>query len=242
MRTLTGNDLQFVLGHLPKDVFVMIKTQRLILAGGFIRATIAGEKPSDIDILGDTKEHLEGCAKQLADDRDCPFHRTENAITVLTQGRIPVQFVTRWVYTQPIDVVQSFDFTIAMAAIWYDGKWCSMVHDTYYEDLAARRLVYTCPARNEDAGGSIMRVRKFLARGYNIQAQSLAKVIARLCMGVHEIGRHSESELSRLLEALLREVDPSRIVDGVEIVDEHNVINLLSTLNEVPPKGGVVCQ
>jgi len=140
---------------------------------------------------------------------------------------MPVQFITRWLYTDPIQLLGEFDFTVAQAVVWHrDGKWHSLVGDDFYADLAARRLVYTSPHRAEDAGGSILRVRKFLTAGYTIQAGSLAGVIARLCQGVDQIRNLGidEDYLKRLLTALLREVDPLTVVDGIDLVDEHEVI------------------
>ena len=48
------------------------------------------------------------------------------------------------------------------------GEYVGLCNIRFYPDLAARRLVYTSPLRNEDAGGSILRVLKFYQRGYRI--------------------------------------------------------------------------
>jgi hypothetical protein len=76
----------------------------------------------------------------------------------------------------------------------------------------------------EDAGGSMLRVRKFLQRGYSIQSVSLAGVISRL-VGKLDLQNKSygEKEIARIITGLLREVDPLTVVDGVELVDEHEV-------------------
>ena len=58
MSHLIDADLHFVMSRLPHDVRSMVKENGLFLAGGFIRATIAGEKPSDIDLFGATKDLL----------------------------------------------------------------------------------------------------------------------------------------------------------------------------------------
>jgi len=137
---------------------------------------------------------------------------------------------------QPSDVVESFDFTVCQAAIWYDKKeaaWKSVISAGFYPDLAARRLVYTFPKREEEAGGSMLRVRKFLQRGYSIQAPSLAGVITRIAMAVRwdEIARKngdgyaSERSVALIISGLLREVDPNITVDGLDVVDEHEAIN-----------------
>lgn len=233
MSALIAEDLHHILARLPKDVASLLReTPGLMLAGGFIRSTITGEPVSDIDLFGPSKDMLDNTAKTFALDRKARYHATENAFTVLTPGRHAIQFIHRWTYTDPAAVIADFDFTIAQAAIWWSppdplvegaqGHWCSAVSDTYYADLASRRLRYLAPARHEDAGGSLLRARKFLKRGYHIEAQSLAKVVARAARGVREVAEAiDEQRFSHLLTAVLREVDPLTVVDGLDLVDEH---------------------
>lgn len=231
-------DLNFVCSRIPKDLrnLMMKDYPMLMIGGGFIRATIAGEKPSDIDIFGPNKEVLKAAAMALALKRGARLHESDNAFTILAPPRIPAQFIYRWVFDHPAALIGTFDFTICQAALYIKEcplensestvrKWDSVISEDFYRDLAARRLVYTHPVRNEDAGGSLMRVRKFLTRGYNIQAQSLAGVCARLFMGVRNLEDFSdEKRLTKILSGLLREVDPLIVVDGVDWIDEHQAV------------------
>lgn len=231
MTTLLAEDLNFILSRLPRDVVKMVQANGLFIAGGFIRATIAGEKVSDIDVFGSGKEQLKLLALELATARGGKMHETDNAFTVLTGSRLPVQFIHRWLYPlgAQSDLIAQFDYTIAQAVIWWQatdigGEWASLVSDRFYSDLAAKRLFYTHPVRVEDAGGSILRARKFIAKGYNIQPLSFAGVIARLVRAVdwRQVDHGDEQQVTRVLTGLLREVDPLLVVDGVDLVDEHN--------------------
>ncbi len=222
MIELTHQDLHFVLTRLPKDVQQLLRENRLFLGGGFIRETLTGGKPNDIDLFGPSAEVLSLAAQVLQAKRNARLHTTPNAITVLAPPRMPVQFIKRWLYAEAHKVVESFDFTVCQAVIWFaDERWHSLVAETFYSDLAARRLTYTFPQREEAAGGSIMRVRKFLARGYNIQATSFAGVIARVASGVRGFDSLEERQRAKVIAGLLQEVDPLLVVDGVEIADEH---------------------
>jgi hypothetical protein len=133
----------------------------------------------------------------------------------------------------PEPLVESFDFTVCQAALWFnkrENQWESMIGDRFYPDLAARRLVYTYPQREEEAGGSMMRVRKFLARGWNIQADSLGGVMARVAMKVQwdrlagvdrqglELSR--ERAAAEVITGLLYEVDPLLVVDGLDPIED----------------------
>ena len=78
--------------------------------------------------------------------------------------------------------------------------------------------------RVEDAGGSMMRTIKFLKRGYNIQAPSIAGVVSRLIGAVDFNKATTEFKIAEVLTGLLREVDPMVAIDGLDLVDEHEVI------------------
>lgn len=239
MIKLSPTDIHFVLTRTPKYVRTMLTDNvgELFMAGGFIRATIAGEKPSDIDIFGPSREKLEAVAKDVVVNSNggARLHETENAYTILWKnGRVPLQFIHRWVYSDAMKLVQEFDFSIAQAAVWavrgddlHPFKWESLCGDHFYSDLAAKRLRYLYPSRAEDAGGSLMRARKFLKRGYSIQAPSLAGIISRLMSGLNwDDGRIAEERWrAQVLTGLLREVDPMLVVDGLELADEHEFLS-----------------
>ena len=168
MNQLTTTDLAYCVRRLPKDVTEMLRAHCLFVGGGFIRETIAGAAPKDIDLFGDDKESLSRIAESLSSMRQGRLHWTDNAITLLSPPRMPLQLITRWCFTEPQSLVASFDFTVCQAVIWFNKDaqtFASACSDSFYSDLAARRLVYTFPMREEEAGGSMMRVRKFLQRG-----------------------------------------------------------------------------
>lgn len=239
MRTLTAIDLNFVVRRIPKDVRTLLEknSSRLFLAGGFIRDTIGGMPVKDVDLLGADKHLLEESANELYHQRNImqsdshvKLHVTDNAITLLSPPRAAVQFITRWTFGHAEPLLESLDFTICQAAIWMEGgQWRSMCSEGFYPDLAARRLVYTYPQREEEAGGSLMRVRKFLGRGWNIQADSLGGVVARVAMKIDwnklpvdgEAGHYQrEQAAGRVVSGLLREVDPLLVVDGLDPIED----------------------
>jgi hypothetical protein len=237
----TKTDLTFITYKLPKDILALLRAnENLFLAGGFIRSTIAGTKVSDIDLFGSSIEQLGFIADGLAQSRAGIRHNSHNAITILAPPRMPVQFITRWLFTDPIALINSFDFTACQAVVWYDrmrGVYDSECSDAFYPDLAARRLVYTFPKRDEEVGGSMMRVFKFIRQGWNIQATSVAGVCARLLQAVdqraidaavkHEANVHEtlkqteERVVAMVITGLLRQVDPLTVIDKVDLMEEE---------------------
>ena len=161
---LKDNDLSYIVRHIPSDLRDMMQKNGgdtgIKIGGGFIRAIIAGEKISDIDIFGSSKDQLKVIASECAFNRGCKVHESANAITLLSPPRWPVQFITRWSFDSPESCMSSFDFTIAQAVIWYEPiisdedrkerrpHWRSFCHPDFYSDLAAHRLVYTYPQRD----------------------------------------------------------------------------------------------
>lgn len=230
LRDMAKQDLSWCLRKLPRHVFNLLQSNpnKLAVAGGFIRSCVTGEKINDVDLFllhaGDTQEAVHAEAMRIAiavnDSQETwqPQYRvreTKNAVTLLSKP-YPVQIITRWVFQEPADVLLSFDFTISQALIYWNGsQWIGQTTNEFYEDIAARRLVYTSPARNEDAGGSMLRVLKFYQRGYRIPLDSLGAVLARLQTGVKQelIGSYPETEreaqMAKVLTGLLREVDPN---------------------------------
>lgn len=226
---LFREDLHRVLARTPRAVRNLLREhpEKLLLAGGYIRAVIGNERPNDIDIFCSSKELALQAAQGLALAYKGRLHSTDNAHTVLASGRVPVQFIHRWTYATPAELLEDFDFTIAQAVIYATPdentlEWQSQVAFSFYADLAAKRLVYTAPVRDEEPGGSLMRVRKFLARGYHIDATNLGLVITRLVLGVDQIRDLGigQAHLARVITGLLREVDPLLVIDGIEAEEE----------------------
>ena len=235
MQKLLDEDVLRVIRRLPSDMRKFMRDTKCVLAGGFIRAVVAHEEPSDIDLFGPSAAVIEGWVRELQLIRpDTRKHTTGNAITCLCPPHVAVQFITRWTYAEVEPLIDSFDFTIGQAAIWFDGEhYKSACSDRFYADLAAKRLIYTQPDRNEDAGGSLLRTRKFISRGYYVEAPALSRLIARVVDRIkfdqlpflHKRNGlpfpNNEERLAYVIHALLREVDPFYVIDGIELADNH---------------------
>lgn len=221
MKNLEYQDMQWLLRRAPKNLLTLMKEvgPNIVAAGGYVRSVIANEPINDIDLFCPTQE----LAKEYAEKLSGRFKiiETDNAYTVRNPGRrgFSIQFIHRWIFDKPEDCLASFDFTIACAAFWFDGeKWCSMCDDRFYADLASKRLIYRSPIRNEDAGGSMLRVLKFYQRGYRIPVDSLGAVMARMVSAVdfEDVALSArlnsttrEFQIAKVLTGLLREVDPN---------------------------------
>lgn len=240
MRQLDTHDLNWALRTMPRELkeLMEVSGSRIVLGGGFIRSTVCGERPNDIDLFCRTKEDACSYVTQLAGKKK--VIETGNAYSIRRVGGFFVQFIHRWTYDTPAQILNSFDFTVACSAVWFEddeinyelgsgglihktaAQWKSLIDDDFYSDLAAKRLVYRSPDRNEDAGGSMLRVLKFYQKGFRIPLDSLGAVIARMADAVElksievlpnfncpsQLGDTTEKRWAKVLTGLLREVDP----------------------------------
>lgn len=225
MRELNPHDLNWAVRLLPAKLRNQMITYgpRLVLGGGYIRSTVSGEKPNDLDLFTQSPEDAKLFASELAKEaKKKEPYETGNALSVKLSPRHFVQYIHRWTFPSPAYLLESFDFTIACSALWFEsGKWTSLIDDEFYADLAAKRLVYRSPQRNEDAGGSVLRLLKFYQRGFRVPLDSLGAILARLVDGVDlkgievidghgesYIGDTTEKRWASVITGLLREVDP----------------------------------
>jgi hypothetical protein len=193
-----------IVSALPEEVVAAFKTEgvRFWLAGGFIRAIVADEKPADVDLFVSSAEDAEKLVKFFQglpevlvpqsgnftlnaylggnEKRRIEVSRSPNAITIRGLAKC-VQIITRWKYKEASDIVRDFDFTLSGAALWWreGGPWETLCLPTFEDDVINRRLVYTQPQREEERAGSLIRLFKFYKKGYTPSLDTVAKVCAR---------------------------------------------------------------
>lgn len=172
-------DIEHCVARLPKVIRETMERRgpKIFLAGGYIRARIRGERVNDIDLFTRDRD----TAQELIDeihwhDGDRDYIETDNAFTTW-RGGYAVQIIHRWTFELPAQCIGSFDFSIARAAIWFESKWSGVADPRFYRDVAARRLIYLDPVGN-DAGGSFLRLMKFVRRGYTASPETIARIVA----------------------------------------------------------------
>lgn len=217
-------DLQQLHRRIPRQLADALRccTYPTILAGGALRSVVLGEPVNDWDLFVSSDAHADELRRAIL----CAYGHekrvviTENAITICTSPA--VQIITRWKFETLEDAVRSFDFTIAQAAVTLksDGTFTGACVHSYYADLAAKRLIYTAPIRDEEPGGSMLRLLRFTARGYRATLHTVAAVIDRLYSGVdHDKAPTPELRVA-VLRGLLHNVDPRSTWDESRVIDE----------------------
>ena len=201
-------DLERALKILPSSVRSVMMVHGVVVAGGFLRCVVTKEHVKDIDLFSKTKEQALEAVRYLSDlvedptriDRYGRISTSKNAYSLKGVEGHFVQFIHRWVHPDPETLIKSFDFTIARAALWYDPLkgWDSLVDENFYPDVAARRLNFQHPERQEDPAGSLMRVLKFVKKGYTIPNESLAGVVARVAKHAERVNLNNSDPYEAL--------------------------------------------
>jgi len=173
---LSSDLVRSVLDALPDGVEIaLIGDSTVVLAGGFIRATLAGEDVNDVDLFVNRYER----AKILIEPFGDPVKRiqTGNAFTA-TDLTPKIQSVFRWQFWSAEQLIRCFDLTISQAAIWYDGRmWRSVGSLHFEEDVRNKVIRYANPEREPDKldiPGTLARVIKFHEKGYSIPKRETA--------------------------------------------------------------------
>lgn len=197
---LKDRDTDLILAMLPDHVFLALTKfpATVVLGGGYIRDLISRQGCRDIDLFASDRDTAARvCALILGQGlglfEAAPIE-TDHAFTLAAKhgtDALSIQVVYGWQFSTPEECACGFDFTVCRAVIWcnhnaengLDPIFCSFADDDFYVDLAARQLVYTQPDRKEQPAGSLLRVLKFMKRGFHIDAESMAGVIARLMKG-----------------------------------------------------------
>lgn len=172
---------------LPPSVYAFLKvgTGSTYLAGGYLRSFMLGEEPKDIDIFMEAKEleKIRWFYRPHLLSRGYSCLRTANALTFRKAGCTPIQIITREPVTGGAKgLLESFDFTIAQACVYWEPETASlrsMVTKDFLSDTKSRTLRYTQPKRNEERAGSLLRMLKFLKMGYKADDLTLSQVVAR---------------------------------------------------------------
>jgi hypothetical protein len=148
------------------------------LAGGAITSAITNTPVRDFDLYFKSKEDFVECLEAMYDDGFWCVAITPRAVTFSDNGTIFQLMCFNW-FKDAEEIFAKFDFTINMAAIDLEGgKFIK--HDDFVRDISARTLRFN--HRTEFPLGSMMRVRKYLGRGYTIEDSEYLKIVIACAM------------------------------------------------------------
>lgn len=146
-----------------------LNLDKVWIAGGAVRSSLLGEKYSDIDVFGQTKEDLNAFVETLNGYK--LVYNSENLRTY-KKGNDKVQVIFRE-YKSIKECLNSFDYTICQFAMNNDGLYCmpdSLIH------LFRKRLVVN-QINLDYAADSLRRMQKYIKRGFTICDGGIAQIM-----------------------------------------------------------------
>jgi hypothetical protein len=147
------------------------------IAGGYARFLASpSSQPSDIDIFTTTIEQFESIGNSLFDLGFTPKKVTEFAETFEKSGHKDVQIVRPSKGRTIKDIVKGFDFTVSM--IYLENNGTLVVHENFFEHEANSKLVVNDSLDSSNNPlGLLIRVIKYVGKGYSIGNKELLKIL-----------------------------------------------------------------
>lgn len=165
------------------------------IAGGFIRAYYAGERPSDMDVYFERESRFNTGRKLLKKNGWVEAAVTDRAVTMLSSQGKAVQLIG-FIYGDRDTIIKEFDFTVCMVGMTLQktdagAKGLVTMHKNFFEHLAGRILVYT---GSKMPLASMKRMVKYIKRGYHICDENLIKIAEDIAAAVDFTDEESVQE------------------------------------------------
>jgi hypothetical protein len=186
---LDPEDIKRVVSSLPAQISKGLRAYKdsVCIAGGYIRSIISNEPVNDIDVFITEKGLTTKKFVEYGPEYSYSQNTTRNSgdredIIAVEEGQT-IEIMNHYAGSGVNGILENFDYTVAMAAIWWDGKmWQSSCHYMFYQDLASKRIRFLRPESERQGAREILRLLKYIQRGYTIDRPSLAQVISELVM------------------------------------------------------------
>jgi hypothetical protein len=207
---------------LGDGLYDLLKAYKCVLAGGAITSLFTRGEINDFDVYFRNKELL---GEFLYDGMEGQFVLSKNdkAILFKYDGKIKVQLVYFSFFENPVDIFNTFDFTVCMGA--YDFATEEFIfHENFFKHNSQRILVF-----NEKTAFPIisaLRIDKYKSKGYYISKTEFIRAM----LTVSKLNINSYDELISQIGGMYGERYDTW-VDCPKDFDFQDVLNNLSQIN-----------
>lgn len=148
------------------DILKLYPTD-VIVAGGAIRAILAREHITDVDLYVTEEDVQKQIVKNLIENHEFKVvSNTVNSITLVKPNKV-IQIISK-IYidaANPAELFDHFDFTITMAL--YSQTYGLLLAPTFLQDLASRTLYLQNPSLKYPIS-TLVRTLKYKKYGYHV--------------------------------------------------------------------------
>ena len=205
------------------------------IAGGAISSIFMNEEPNDYDVFFRNSDIIPEIEKELKNTKELSalvVFVSDNAITLSNKYQI-----IKKIFGEPETLVKEFDF--AHNSCYYNpvNSYLGM-HEDAFESMASKNLIYQS---SKFPFATLVRLKKFLRRGWNITAGQILKI----CLDLQKLDLNEPTVLKEQLNGIdlmylskfLEELGPL----GTVGFNAGMVINLIeqnevSSQEMLPPK------
>lgn len=199
---------------------IVANIEDIIVAGGFIRAYFAGEKPSDLDLYFKDNTDLLKTKSELETFGWVEVFKTDRAVTVKKNENL-IQLIS-YLYGEPEEIINLFDFTICCASMTITRHEIQdvgeddtrielhghlILHDDFFENLSGRTLEFIGTPLPLS---SLQRAFKFVKRGYSICDENIVKIAESI---FRQVDFDDEGKLTEHLAGIDQNGKGIRVID-----------------------------
>ena len=149
------------------------------VAGGAIRAFVAGEPIVDIDLGVQTRE-LGQAVHAILTQRGAQLLSQSGASTKFRDEEWGVVDINTVVFVEsPTLHISQFDFTITQALVERIGTGYLYAHADFFADVASKRLRLSAPTNPVD---TFLRLQKYIQRGYTADKETLEAIAEQVML------------------------------------------------------------
>ena len=195
------------------------------VAGGAIRSLFTSSPINDYDLFFEKESDFNNTLKGLTDFK---FLSTDTAMTHNDSKTKQIFQLICATYADPENMLDTFDFTICMAAWKQTGEF--IFNDRFLQHCSQKRLCFNTNAKFPIC--SLWRALKYIKRGYKLPAIDLIKIA--LC--INNVDLKNRKELKRQLMGIdtmfLKKLTDALDKDGELSYDFGEALEMLNNLFE----------
>ncbi|GIU69849.1 MAG: hypothetical protein KatS3mg002_1085 [Candidatus Woesearchaeota archaeon] len=172
-------------------LYNVFASENAFIAGGAIRSIFANEEINDFDIYFEDKENYYNVVNYL-DKRGIGGVISSNAYNFKINNRKYQLIHHSKMIGNPEYILSHFDFTVCMGAYSFKDKTV-IYSERFLLDLAKRELVYN--KNTLFPISSLVRTKKYLKRGYNINTLEYLKIISHIHSLLKKVEEDNDKDL-----------------------------------------------
>lgn len=216
--------------HIDPSLMTLLQETKAMIAGGAMISVLNRDKPNDLDVYFKNKYDLAKFVSLLPSVHQpsfaCMSQTSRSAI--FTDNKLKVNIVYLDTFASLREVFASFDYTCCMAGYDFEHD-CVATDDSFWHDHSTQSLRYTQQSRFPI--GALVRLQKYVQRGYTIDYASLLRLYDDLRKIEIEDGEELVNQLGGMY-GLDVELKGKTLEEVIDLIENADVVDAAPTFVE----------